>query len=54
MSALKSIIKFITMLAALIGSFEAIIKLVRFAWALVLKIFKRRAMLQASFAGFRV
>lgn len=54
MAALKGIIKFITLIATLIGSFEAIIKLVKFAWALVLKLLKKRAVFQASFAGLRV
>jgi hypothetical protein len=54
MAALKSIIKFITLIATLIGSFEAIIKLAKFAWALILKLLKKRASFQMSFAGLRV
>ncbi len=53
MAFIGRIISWLTKAAALIGTIEAIIRLVRLAWSLFLRLLKRKNGPQVSFAGFR-
>lgn len=44
MTLIAKIIKFLTQFAAIIAAVEAVIRLARFAWNLILKLIKGRAM----------
>jgi len=49
MNFLSGFFKLLTSLAALLASFEAITKIVRFAWKWVLRLFKGKAIAGAAF-----
>lgn len=49
MNFLSGFLKLLTSLAAILASFEAITKIVRFAWKWVLKLFKGKALAGAAF-----
>ncbi|MCH8980346.1 MAG: hypothetical protein IH945_14070 [Armatimonadetes bacterium] len=51
---IRAIFQLLLALAKLFTSFEALVRLVKFAWALLLKLLRRRALLLPVLAPIRV
>ena len=51
---IRAFFQFLLTLAKLFTSFAALLKLVKFAWALLLKLFRRGAVVSALLAPLRV